>query len=134
MKNKKENCCEKMNAKNIFIGLLMGAAVLVFGWKMYLQQNPMAEPKILDSTVVDQMLENVKKGGETMDFSGTWSTEGENPAKLTLNADGTVTDMEGVTSWKMEGTTLTLTNADETTQTIELTDGNLVLGDTVYKK
>lgn len=133
MKNKKDKCCTKMSGTNIFIGLLIGLTVLVFGGKMILNNNKVAAPATLNSTKVDKMIDEIKnvEKTKTTDFSGTWSTA---DGKLTLNADGTVSDMEGVASWKLNGTTLTLTNADETTSTMEVVDGNLVSGETVYKK
>jgi len=95
MKNKNEKCCGKINGVNVFIGLLMGVAVLVFGWKVYLQQHPAPEPQVLDSMQIDQALEKAKKDeSKTMDFAGTWKSEGENPTTLGLNSDGTVADME----------------------------------------
>jgi len=138
MKNKNEKCCGKINGMNVFIGLLMGIAVLVFGWKVYLQQHPAPKPQVLDSMKIDQALEKVKKDeSKTMDFAGTWKSEGENPTTLGLNADGTVADMDGAT-WKSdkiaEETTVTILNADGTTEVYKFVDGNLVMGEIILKK
>ena len=132
MKNKNQ---KTINKTNIFIGLLMGLAVLVFGGKILLEQNPLPEPQPLNQDKVDQMLEQVKKSDEgEQNFAGVWKTEdGEN--EFTLNEDGTVAGMEGNLKWSIEGATMTFTNSDGvTTQTFELVDGNLVDGETVYKK
>ena len=141
MKNKNKccstsKCCTKMSGTNIFIGCLMGLAILVFGGKMILSQNPIPEPQILDSSKIDQMLEkNSDKVEEGFEFAGTWKTEGEDGVLLILSEDGTIPNMEGNLKWNAEGNIITLTNADGvTTETFKLVDGNLVDGETVYKK
>ncbi len=128
MKNK-----NKINYTNVFIGLLMGAAVLVFGWQIYLQQHPAPEAQPLDSSVVDQMLEK-KTEAKTENFAGTWTSEGEDAKSFTLNEDGTVSDLEGVSKWSAEGSTLTLVNADGTETVIKLMDDGIVIEEVVYKK
>ena len=131
MKNKNEKCCKKMNGKNIFIGLLMGLAILIFGGKAILSQMNTPTPQVLDTTQLDQLLERNEEA-VTVEFNGTWTTEGEET--LTLNEDGTVSGMEGVTTWSAEGSTLTFVKEDETTMTAELVEDMLDIDGVVYKK
>jgi hypothetical protein len=56
---KNEN--KKLNKTNILVGLLIGLAVLVFGGKILLNQNPLPEAKPLDQTKVDKMIDEVKE-------------------------------------------------------------------------
>ena len=134
MKNKDTKCCgHKMNTANIFIGLLIGLAILIFGWKIYFQQNPMPEPQVLDQMKIDQAIEKTK-APKTTDVKGTWTSEGENPAKFSLNEDGTVSDMDGAKSWTQDADTITIMKDDNSTIILKLVDGNLVMGEVVYKK
>ena len=55
MKNKKQKNAAKMSGKNVFIGALMGVVVLVFGWQIFLAENPVTVPESIDPAILDQM-------------------------------------------------------------------------------
>lgn len=130
MKNK-DKCCSKMSGMNVFLGILIGLVILVFGGKIILSQTDIPTPQFLDTFKLDQMLE--KKVDKTVDLTGEWKA-GE--ATLTLNEDGTASasDMEDVTKWEKTEDEITLMTEGETTYTLFLEEDSLKLGETTYSK
>jgi hypothetical protein len=126
MKNKNKKCCvvSKMSGTNIFVGILIGLVVLIFGGKIFLSQTPVPQARVINGTLIDKALSKKTNDIKKIEVVGTWNSDA---GELILNEDGTVVSDLDITGWSIDGDVFSMTFKEGSNYTVNLADNTLTL-------